>query len=106
MNKARAGKVVSGIKPLYGWKWHNPGEKDYLVLDEDQSKVLREEGQEYADGVSLRQILKRLEEEKVPPPKGERWYPRTLRYTLTDTRMTKDHISGSSWLIRRRSFQR
>ncbi len=33
------------------------------MLDEDQANVLRKAGQEYADGVSLRQILKRLEAE-------------------------------------------
>ena len=70
MNKARAGKVVSGIKPLYGWKWHNPGEKDYLVLDED----LRATEAAIAD-----------------------WKAKVEN---------RDHISGSRWLIRRRSFQR
>ncbi len=94
VNKARDGKVVSGNKPLYGWKWvlNDKGERDYLVLDEDQANVLREAGQEYADGVSLRQILTRLEAEKVPPPKGEQWYPRTLRHTLTDPRMTGKNV--------------
>lgn len=67
VNKAQQGKVVSGNKALYGWKWvfNDKGERDYLVLDEEQAKVLQQAGQEYADGVSLRQILKRLEEEKV-----------------------------------------
>jgi DNA invertase Pin-like site-specific DNA recombinase len=94
VNKAHEGKVVSGNKALYGWKWvHNDkGERDYLVLDEDQAKVLQQAGQEYADGVSLRSILKRLEMEKVPPPKGERWYPTTLRHTLTDPRMTGQNV--------------
>src|SRR6266516_2736978 len=58
MSKARQGKVVSGIKPLYGWKWHDPIEKDYIVLDEEQADVLRQAGQEYADGISLHRILK------------------------------------------------
>src|SRR5205085_9807939 len=44
INKARDGKVVSGIKPLYGWKWvyDDKGEKDYLVLHEEQTAVLRQ----------------------------------------------------------------
>ena len=45
---------VSGNKALYGWKWmlNDKGERDHLVLDEDQAAVLRQAGQEYADGVT------------------------------------------------------
>src|SRR6266516_6905722 len=94
INKAEQGKVVSGNKALYGWKWvHNDkGERDYLVLDEAQAAVLRQAGQEYADGVSLRQILKRLEADNVPGPGGGCWYPRTLRHTLTDPRILSDEV--------------
>jgi|GEM_PF-5018106 len=94
INKAKEGKVVSGNKALYGWKWvHNDkGERDYLVLDEEQAEVLRQAGHEYADGVSLRQILKRLKADNVPGPGGGRWYPRTLRHTLTDPRMTGKNV--------------
>jgi site-specific DNA recombinase len=72
INKALDGKVVSRNKALYGWKWvHNDkGERDHIVLDEDQAAVLRQAGQEYADGVSLRQILKRLEADGIPGPGG------------------------------------
>ncbi len=54
INKARDGKVVSDNKALYGWKWmlNDKGERDHLVLDEDQAAVLRQAGQEYADGVT------------------------------------------------------
>lgn len=90
INKAQQGKVVSGNKALYGWKWvfNDKGERDYIVLDKEQAEVLQKAGQEYADSVSLRQILMRLEAEGVPGPGGKQWYPRTLRYTLTDPRMT------------------
>jgi site-specific DNA recombinase len=94
INKAKAGKVVSGHKPLYGWKWvyNDKGERDYIVLDEEQAAVLRRAGQEYADGMSLERITKRLEAEGVPTPKGKHWYPRTLRKMLTDPRMTGTNI--------------
>ncbi|MFL5693623.1 MAG: recombinase family protein [Ktedonobacteraceae bacterium] len=94
ISRAKQGKVVTGNKPLYGWKWvyDDHGEKDYLTLDEEQAKVLQQAGQEYADGVSLRQILKRLEAEQVPPPKSGQWYPKTLRNTLTDPRMTGKNV--------------
>ena len=86
--------MVSGNKALYGWKWvhKDKGEQDYLVLDEEQATVLRQAGQEYADGISLRQILKRLEADNVPGPGGGRWYSRTLRHTLTDPRMTGKNV--------------
>src|SRR6266702_6888341 len=52
LNKAKDGKIVSGAKPLYGWKWvlNGKGEKDHLVLDEEQVTVLHKAAQEYADG--------------------------------------------------------
>lgn len=86
INKALRGKVVSGNKALYGWKWvlNEKGERDYLELDEEQAAVLQRAGQEYADGISLVQILKRLNAEGIPGPAGGEWYPRTLRHTLTD----------------------
>jgi len=94
INKAQQGKVVSGNKTMYGWKWmfNDKGERDYIVLDEDATEVLRKAGQEYADGVSLRQILLRLEAEGVPSPGGKKWYPRTLRHILTDPRMTGKNV--------------
>ena len=94
INKAQQGKVVSGNKTMYGWKWmfNDKGERDYIVLDEDAAEVLKQAGQEYADGVSLRQILLRLEAEGVPGPGGKQWYPRTLRHILTDPRMTGKNV--------------
>ncbi len=94
VTKALQGKVVSGNKTMYGWKWvfNEKGERDYIVLDEGPAEVLRQAGQEYADGVSLRQILLRLQAEGVPGPGGKQWYPRTLRHILTDPRMTGKNV--------------
>ncbi len=94
LNKAKDGKIVSGAKPLYGWKWvlNGKGEKDHLVLDEEQVTVLHKAAQEYADGISLYQIVDRLTDEGVPSPKGKQWHPRTLRRILTDPRMTGDKV--------------
>src|SRR6266567_5943310 len=38
LNKAKDGKVVSGAKPIFGVTWvlNGKGEKDHLVLDEEQ----------------------------------------------------------------------
>src|SRR6266699_1905984 len=92
VNKAKDGKIVSGVKPLYGLTWHDPEEKDDLVLHDDQAAVLRRVAEEYADGVSLHQIVDELDQEGVPPPKGEVWHTRTLRRILTDPRMTGQNV--------------
>jgi hypothetical protein len=63
-----------------------------LELDEEQANVLRQAAQDYADGISFYQIIDRLTEENVPPPKGNTWHIRTLRRILTDPRMTGQNI--------------
>ncbi len=94
VNAAKDGKVVSGVKALYGWKWvfNDKGERDYLVLDDDQTKALQRAAEEYANGDSLYQIVERFEAEHIPPPKGDKWHLRTLRRILTDPRMTGQNI--------------
>jgi site-specific DNA recombinase len=68
------------------------GERDYLVLDDDQAKALQRAAEEYANGDSLYQIVERFEAEHIPPPKGDKWHLRTLRRILTDPRMTGRNI--------------
>jgi len=92
INKAKEGKIVSGVKPLYGWKWNDTETKDYLVLDDEQAAVLQRAGVEYADGESLYQIVYRFADEGIAPPKGETWHTRTLRRILTDPRMTGHNV--------------
>ncbi len=92
VSKAKQGKIVSGVKPLYGWKWNDPEQKDYLVLEAEQASVLRQAAEEYANGVSLYQIVARLMAEGVLPPKGSTWQIRTLRRILTDPRMTGKNV--------------
>ena len=97
VNKAKDGKVVSGVKARYGWKWtfKQEGDKlvrDALVLDDDAAEVLKKAAQEYADGVSLYQTIERLESERVPSPTGKKWSVRTLRRLLVDPRMTGKNV--------------
>jgi DNA invertase Pin-like site-specific DNA recombinase len=94
VNKAMQGKVVSGVKALYGWKWvfDDKGERDYLDLDEDQAAVLQRCALNYADGVSFHQIVEQLDAEGIPAPKSEHWHIRTLRRILTDPRMTGQNV--------------
>jgi DNA invertase Pin-like site-specific DNA recombinase len=89
INKANAGKLASGKNPRYGWKWHDPNLKDYLVLDPKPAAVIRWAGWAYARGVACLTLVKKLVERGVPPPSGEgTWTPRTLRRLLTDKRNT------------------
>jgi DNA invertase Pin-like site-specific DNA recombinase len=92
VNAAKNGKIVSGVKPLYGWQWHDAEAKDYLILDDDQARVLQRAAEEYANGESLYQIVYRFADEGIPPPKGETWHIRTLRRILTDPRMTGENV--------------
>ena len=81
VNAAKDGKVVSGVKALYGWAWvfNDKGERDYLILDEAQATVLQRAAKAYAAGDSLYTIIERFTAEGIPPPKGETWHTRTLR---------------------------
>jgi site-specific DNA recombinase len=92
LSRAKEGKIVSGVKPLYGWRWHDETEKDYLVLHEEQAAVLQRAAEKYAAGLSLYTITERLMAEGVPPPRGDHWHNRTLRRLLTDPRMTGHNV--------------
>ncbi len=90
INKALVGKVPTGKKPPYGWKWTytDKGERDYIVLDEKQAAVLQRGGTEYADGDSMDCIVGRFNAEGIIGPGGGRWYPSPLFRLITDPRMT------------------
>lgn len=89
INAAKAGKIVGGKKPRYGWKWHDPVLKDYLVIDEEQAAIIRWTAKEYADGTTCVSLCHQLNERCIPAPAGNKvWIPRTLRRLLTDVRNT------------------
>jgi len=90
INKALEGKVPTGKKPPYGWKWTytENGERDRIVLDEDQAKVLQRGANEYADGDSADRIIGRFNAEGIPGPGGGKWYPGPFFRLITDPRMT------------------
>jgi len=89
INKAKEGKIVGGKNPRYGWCWHNPVAKDYLILDEDQAEILKWAAEEYARGIPCLTLVKQLVDQCVPSPSGEHeWTPRTLRRLLEDRRNT------------------
>jgi site-specific DNA recombinase len=80
---------VGGKCPRYGWQWHDPVLKDYLVLNEDQAEVLRWAAEEYARGIPCLTLVKQLNAQGIASPSGEcEWTPRTLRRMLEDKRNT------------------
>lgn len=86
---AKAGKIVGGKHPRYGWKWHDATLKDYLVIDEEQAEVLRWCAREYAEGETIMGLVAQLQEQGIPSPTGEAvWTRNALRRLLTDIRNT------------------
>lgn len=92
VNKAKDGKIVSGRKLPYGWKWNNDTTKDFVVIDEERAAVLRQTAEEYASGSTFYAISTRLNSEGVPPAEGKVWYPDALRRVLTDSRLTGKNL--------------
>lgn len=86
---AKQGKIVGGKHPRYGWKWHDPILKDYLLIDEEQAEVLRWAAKEYAEGATIMGLVAQLQERNVPTPTGQPiWTRNALRRLLTDVRNT------------------
>jgi DNA invertase Pin-like site-specific DNA recombinase len=71
INKAREGRIVGGKSPRYGWQWHDPLLKDYLVVNTGQAEVLRWAAEEYARGIPCLTLVKQLNSGGVPSPSGD-----------------------------------
>ncbi len=90
VERAKEGKVsvlVAGNKPRYGWKWHDPATKDYLVHDEEAVKLIKRLVSEFVNGVPVMQMIVGLEEEGVSPPRSGKWYTSTILRILKDPRI-------------------
>ncbi|MDQ2905778.1 MAG: recombinase family protein [Chloroflexota bacterium] len=89
INKAKAGKVVSGSKAPYGWTWlyDDRGEKT-VVIDEEQAAILKWLAEQYADGVAAYNLMNQLNERGVPAPLGQEWSHQTVVRLLSDPRIT------------------
>jgi site-specific DNA recombinase len=89
INAAKAGRFLGGKWPRYGWKWHDPVAKDYLVIDEEEAKVLMWAAREYASGATIMGLVAELQERQVPTPTGQPiWTRNALRRLLIDVRNT------------------
>jgi site-specific DNA recombinase len=103
-NRAKEGKMssVTGYKLMYGFQWHDPETKDYIVINERQAKIIREIAERYANGESCQSIIRDLTARGIPSPGQEAiaagrkpregdsyiWNDTVIRKTLTDPRIT------------------
>ncbi len=79
--KAAEGRFIGGI-PRFGYVALN-GE---LVEDEREQTTVARVRQLDAEGLSLRQIAERLEQEGLRPKRGERWHPVQISRVLDGAR--------------------
>jgi site-specific DNA recombinase len=89
INKAKEGKVVSGNKAPYGWRWHydEQGGKEVL-LHEEQAPVLRWLAEQYANGVAANKLMQLLNERGIPSPTGKEWNDTSIVRLISDPRIT------------------
>jgi DNA invertase Pin-like site-specific DNA recombinase len=79
MQAGRAAKAAHGGfagygSPAYGWRTTDRE----LVIDLDEQAVLRRIAELHRAGLSLRQIGRTLDAERLPPKRAERWQPAVL----------------------------
>ncbi|HVU70195.1 MAG TPA: recombinase family protein, partial [Ktedonobacteraceae bacterium] len=93
INAAKQGKVVTGKKPPYGWRWllNEKGEKVRIIHHEKQVWVVRWMAIKYARGTSTMEIARHLTDRGIPTPEGEagsKWEPIMIRRILLRGKLT------------------
>jgi site-specific DNA recombinase len=68
--RVASGKMLTGAFPLYGYLWGDPdrGARTYYVIDPETAPVVVRIFTRAAEGMSIRQIARELEQEGVPTP--------------------------------------
>ena len=94
--KHRAEDGTSGLysRVCYGYKKDKHG---MLIIDEDQTQVVRDIFDWYLKGLSIGGIIERLKSKGVKSPKGKDvWSKRAVESTLTRRKYTGDVAIGDS----------
>ena len=99
ISKAKEGKVPPVAKVPYGRRWVYAEKNGKMVhagieLVEEEAALLRNAAQEYADGISLNSIVKRLNDDGIPAANGGVWYPSTLLRLIVDPRITGRNLTA------------
>ena len=84
LHAARQGLLLVGSAP-YGYRRvaGRAGQPAYLEVYEPEAIIVRQlyDGL-LLEGLSVRQLTKRLREQGVPPPRSDRWHPASVRLLL------------------------
>ena len=108
VNKAKAGKIVSGSKAPYGWTWQYIRDavtgkilhKEVILnrevirtnegveTGEDEVSILQWLAGQYADGVAAYDLERQLNARGIPSPTGISWNARSIVRLLSDPRIT------------------
>lgn len=84
VRRGMTGLVKQGLSAggrCYGYR-ADPANKGKLLINEDEADVIRRVFEESAEGRSSRSIAVRLNEDGIPPPRGDRWSASTLHGSL------------------------
>ncbi|NOZ86335.1 MAG: hypothetical protein GXP49_08705 [Deltaproteobacteria bacterium] len=77
-----AHKVRNGGLPGFGHPFGYDIKDGKLLLNAEESKVVREIFDMYTSGRSLKKIVRYLNYKGIPPKRGKKWYPTTISKIL------------------------
>ena len=112
-SKKKDGVYISVSAP-YGYK-KDPNKKGHLVIDEEESKIVKDIFNMYLNGMGTYQISKKLNSDNVPPPASNRknittvtnkWHTETIRRILKKEVYVGDTVLGKTKKINYKSNKR
>ncbi|USN96471.1 MAG: recombinase family protein [Candidatus Nomurabacteria bacterium] len=111
MRKVRENGKLLGYNACYGYDYHHrikggPDERDgYFSINEQEAEVVRQVFKWVADGVSLREVIRRLHALGIPPKKQKRttWTKGPIARMLTNTTYIGKHFYNKSEAVETKS---
>jgi site-specific DNA recombinase len=103
LRKTRAGQMLIWANVPYGYRYlrGQNGQPGWPEIEENEAQVVCQMFQWLVtDGISARQITKRLNQMKIPPRRAARWHQASVRGILTN-----ETYAGTAYYNRRRSIE-
>ena len=109
-NKKKDGMYIS-VEAPYGYK-KDPNKKGHLIIDEMESRIVKDIFKMYLSGMGTYQITKKLNNDGTPPPAVSRknvttisnkWNPETIRRMLSKEVYVGDSVQGKTKKINYKS---